>query len=100
MGSGGAKTKIWDWGDGERKLGSREPSPFQFTSPKILGGWGPKPQPLNLLRENNGVPPWQPPFLGKMWECPGEREIGVLGRGRVTGLGEKGHIWGGGGWGS
>lgn len=96
---GGAKTKIWDLEGGERKLGSQEPSPFQFTSPQPIGGggWGPKPQPLNLLRENKWGPPWQPPFLGKMWGCPGEREIGVLGRGGVIGLGEKGHIWGAGG---
>lgn len=37
--------------------------------------------------------PWHAPltpFLKRMWGCQEEGEVGVLGRGRVTGLIEKG----------
>lgn len=48
---GEAKTKILGWGQGEGEAGITGAQPLRVCQSKNIGGWGPKPQPLNL-REN------------------------------------------------
>lgn len=92
MGCGGAKPRVGTGADGEKKLGWLEPSPLEFTSPKTLGG-GTKASAFKSSPEKCRGPR-QSPFLKRLWGCQGEGEIGVLGQGRVTGLKEKGQVWG------